>query len=152
MLTIMCGFPSSGKSTYLAKTCPHTPIDEVILCPDDFRLELTGQQYHGPAEDTVRSHVKIAARVLLKGDYDVVIDGTHLTRGSRKSWIRIAEESGVSVMCKWQNVSPQVARKRNKYGPVSQYVPVEKMNRIIQSFEPPSEEEGFIKVIRLCDE
>ncbi len=149
MLRIMCGFPGSGKSTYLKNHFSAT-ANEVILCPDEFRFELTGQQYHGPAEDMVWSHVKIAARVLLKGKYDVIIDGTHLTRASRGSWIRIAKEMDVGVMCRWQNVSPDIAVQRNKDRPQGHIVPEKVMDRMIKSFVRPTPEEGFFYV-EVCE-
>lgn len=144
MLTIMCGLPGSGKSTYLRESTE--TAKSIILCPDDFRLAITGQQYYGPAEDMVWSHVKITARVLLKRGYDVIIDGTHLTRGSRGSWIRIAKEIGVDVACCWKRVTPDVAKQRNKGRSEGQVVPEREMNRMIGSFLEPSVYEGFSSV------
>lgn len=145
MLTIMCGLPGSGKSTYLSGVdfTEGSKQGTVILCPDDFRMELTGQQYHGPAEDAVWSNVKIAARVLLKRGYDIVIDDTHLTRPSRGSWIRIANEIGVTIDCIWQNVPPETAISRNRQRSVGQVVPDDVMANMIGSFSSPSINEGF---------
>ncbi len=143
MLTIMCGLPGSGKSTYLSE---NNFSGGVILCPDDFRLALTGQQYYGPAEDMVWSHVKIAARVLLWREYDVIIDGTHLTRASRGSWIRLANGIGAVVGCLWQKVPPDVARQRNRARSEGQIVPEREMDRMIGSFRDPMVEEGFSNV------
>jgi predicted kinase len=145
MLTIMCGFPGSGKSTYLSTVNFKEGSKEgtVILCPDDFRLELTGQQYHGPAEDTVWSNVKLTARVLLRRGYDIIIDDVHLTRPSRGSWIRIANEIGVAVDCLWQDVPPKTALSRNRKRPLGQIVPDDVMARMIGSFSEPTCREGF---------
>lgn len=148
MLTVMCGFPGSGKSTHLSKFDLSSKYwaRTVILCPDDFRLALTGQQYYGTAEDMVWSHVKIAARVLLKREHHVIIDGTHLTPGSRKSWIKLAKGIGVDVDCRWQKVLPDVARKRNRARPGRQIVPELEMDRMIRSFRDPMVDEGFSDV------
>lgn len=142
MLIIMCGFPGSGKSTYLSENFSATS-SEVILCPDDFRLVITGRQYHGPAEDIVWSHVKTTARVLLKRGYGVVIDATHLTITSRKQWIRLADEIDVGVGCLWQKVTPDVARQRNGVRSDGHVVPERVMNRMIRFFVEPTVQEGF---------
>ena len=145
----MCGYPGSGKSTYLSQT-QHLGI---ILCPDDFRLVLTGQTFYGPAEDSVWSHVKVAARVLLKNQYQhhVIIDATHLTQGSRKSWIKLANETQVDIHCWWQNVPVDVAIERNR-SRKQDAVPDEVMDNMISSFVPPDIEEGFSRVVDICRE
>lgn len=145
MLTIMCGLPGSGKSTYLSNNTG--AVGEVILCPDDFRLALTGQQYYGPAEDSVLSHVKITARVLLKGDYDVTIDATHLTPASRKGWVGLARELSTTIYCLWQNVSTAIAMERNQNRPEGQIVPQNVMEGMVFQYVPPSTNEGFNRVI-----
>lgn len=154
MLTIMCGLPGSGKSTYLTSVDFKEGSEKgtVILCPDDFRLELTGQQYHGPAEDTAWANVKITARVLLKRGYDVIIDGIHLTRPSRGSWIKIADEIGVAIDCVWQNVSPDTAMSRNRKRPIEQIVPDSVMSCMVGSFRQPSISEGFTCVHKVGTE
>ncbi len=158
MLTIMCGYPGSGKSTYLEKVYTQNTADTaaVILCPDDFRLVLTGKTFHGPAEDSVWSHVKVAARVLLKGNHHVIIDATHLTIGSRGSWLRLAKEIGVQIDCYWLNVSPETARERNTSRQAhirhAGVVPDDVMDRMISGFIVPTTDEGFWRVLKLCND
>lgn len=144
MLTLMCGLPGSGKSTYLKNRI--LPRETIILCSDDFRLVLTGRSFHEPAEDSVWSHVKIAARVLLKQNYHVIIDCTNLTVERRKNWINLADEIGVHTCCLWQNVPISIAIERNKNRSEEKVVPSEAMKRMIDNFVPPMKEEGFLYI------
>lgn len=145
MLTVMCGLPGSGKSTYLEEH--FSTIDpEIVLCSDDFRWALTGQQYYGPAEDSVWSHVKIAARVLLKKGYHIIIDGTHLTIASRRSWIALSLEIGCDIDCMWANVAYPVTVERNRKRPRGKIVPDYVMERMELNFDQPDTEEGFSRI------
>lgn len=145
MLILMCGLPGSGKSTYLKNRIFFR--EGIILCPDDFRLVLTGRSFYEPAEDSIWSHVKIAARVLLKRNYHVIIDCTNLTVEKRKNWINIADEIGINVCCWWQNVPLSIVIERNKNRSKEKVVPFEAMERMINSFIPPMKEEGFLYII-----
>lgn len=151
MLTIMCGLPGSGKSVHLSNNFSELDPGEVILCPDDFRLALTGQRYYGPAEDSVWSHVKITARVLLGNEYPVTIDATHLTIQSRRSWIRLARELDIPIDCLWQNVSTAIAMERNHNRSADQIVPQKVMEQMVSQFILPNPDEGFREVIRIAE-
>ncbi len=156
----MCGLPGSGKSTYLKqlknREIPDSlPIEQVsahirrftptensvIICPDEFRLVLTGKIFYAPAEDSVWSHVKTMARICLKQDRPIIIDATNLTPGNRATWLRIGKEMGVEVDCWWVEVSPKTARKRNKLREA--IVPDDVMDRMEVSAVTPSKREGF---------
>ncbi|KKN99063.1 hypothetical protein LCGC14_0143100 [marine sediment metagenome] len=150
MLIIMCGPPGSGKSTYLQNIrecidCGSTGV--IVLCPDEFRKTLTGADYHEPAEDMVWSHVKTVARVLLDIGHSVIIDGTHLTKESRKIWITIAEELNVDISCVWMDTPFAVCVERNKAR--QRKVPDEIINRMFAEFRPPCFDEGFLDIERM---
>jgi len=151
----MCGLPGSGKSTYLFYRAPATlllaadDLSTIILCPDEFRLALTGKDFHEEAEDSVSSHVKIAARVLLKRGHHVIIDEVNLTIAKRKEWVTIAKDTGVYIHCLWQNVPFEVSIERNKNR--SRIVPDAVMTQMMADFVPPTISEGFTSVQRLSD-
>ena len=93
MLYLSCGVPGSGKSTF-AKSFQRSQTNITILCPDDFRKEMLGTWWHAPAEDFIWAQVKMTARVLLKSEHNLLIDGTSLTPQRRREWIRIANDCG----------------------------------------------------------
>lgn len=142
-LILMCGFPGSGKSTLLKDS-----LDAVILCPDEFRLVLTGQEFLAEAEDFVWATVKLTARVLLRQGKTVIIDATHLTLGSRAQWIRLAPP-GIEIECWWVKTPFEVCCERNKTR--SRVVPDSIMQRFMDNFDPPEVPEGFTRIVELTD-
>lgn len=136
-LYLMSGLPGCGKSTFL-EGLPYPP--GIIISPDEFRLVLTGQDYYAPAEDSVWSHVKTATRVLLK-KYNVVIDATHLTIGSRAQWIKIAKSMGIPICCYYVTTPLNVCLSRNSQR--IRKVPEEVIKKMHETMEPPDILEGF---------
>lgn len=135
-LTLLCGFPACGKSTVASEM-----IGVVVLCPDDFRKVLTGQDFYAPAEELVWGTVKTCARVLLRSGHTVVIDATNLTIGSRAQWIKIAGECGVPINCHWVSTGMLECKRRNAMR--TRTVPDTVMDRMAETFEPPTVDEGF---------
>lgn len=148
-ITLLCGLPGCGKSTFVEGNdnlhlfLP-SDITSVVLCPDDFRLVLTGKEYWLPAEDSVWSHVKTAARVLV-AKHSVIIDATHLTVGSRAQWVRIAQSLKVHIWCIHFDIPFDVCWARNSAR--KRVVPLDVMERMRDSFEKPTLEEGFGKIV-----
>lgn len=139
-ITIMCGWPGSAKTTLLKGTLGE---GSVIICPDEFRLELTGQTFYPPAEDTVWASLKLAARVLAKR-YPIIIDGTHVSVENRRQWIVIAQQIGVPINCIWVTTSYETCLKRNTLR--EHPVPELAMQRMLDSFVPPDYSEGFNEI------
>ncbi len=141
-LYLMCGFPSSGKSSYLDREI--TSPNQIILSTDEFMLELTGQEWHEPAEYTVWSHLKIAARIFLRRGYDIFIDDLNSTVSERAEWIAMAQEFRTPVVCIYINtpfvdcMSANLNRRR--------VVPSKIMEDIQDQFVLPSIPEGFSEI------
>ncbi len=146
-LWITCGIPGSGKSTWAAEFQQRSNNETlnykniVILCPDSYRMEMTGRAFFAPAEEAVWSAVKVTARVLLRSGYNVMIDATNTSKSSRSQWVRIAKEIGVICACFWADTTHDVCKSRNanRVHPV----PDDVLDRMIQDFENPAIEEGF---------
>lgn len=139
-ITLLCGFPGCGKTNYASIL----PQDYVIICPDDFRVVLTGHEYFAPAEDAVWSHVKIAARVFVHQGKHVTIDATHLTKGSRAQWIKIANSLNVPIYCTYINTPFETCLERNNAR--NRVVPQDVMERMKENFDPPTQDEGFEQI------
>jgi len=140
---ILCGLPGSGKSTWLEY---RTFSNEIVLCPDEFRKTITGQDYYAPLDEIVWFCVKNAARVLIK-QVDLIIDATSLSKGSRSQWIRIAQEAGVQVWCYYFDTPLELCKERIEKR--ERVVPDEVMERMVNQFEYPTLDEGFEEILNI---
>ena len=142
-LVVLCGFPGAGKT--FMRHSPEGRQRGTVLCPDEFRKALTGQDFFAPAEEFVWGALKLCARVLLsqKNEFSetVVIDATHLTKASRAQWITLARSVGATTECLWVDASFDICCERNNNR--DRKVPQEIMDKMRDSFEPPSLDEGF---------
>lgn len=144
-LILLCGYPASGKSTFVKGIGDPGCFDEVILCPDDYRKELTGQEFFAPAEEFIWGAVKLTARVQIRAGKTVVIDATHLTKSSRAQWVNIARSLNVPISIWWFKTTYEVCCERNKKR--DRVVPEDIMQRMRDTFEPPAFEEGFDRIV-----
>ena len=145
-ITLICGPSGSGKSTYL-KTRPN----KVIICPDDFRIVMTGQYHYPPAEDMIWTVVKTVVRVLVgQQNENVIVDATSLTVFSRKQWIQIANELNVTIHCVYIHTSKATCKLRNSLR--DRKVPEEVIDKQFASFVLPTRDEGFCSVEKVDTE
>ena len=142
-LVVLCGFPGAGKT--FIRHSPGGRQRGIVLCPDEFRKVLTGQDFFAPAEEFVWGAMKLCARVLLSQRNEfpetIVIDATHLTKASRAQWITLARSVGATIECLWVDTPFDVCCERNDKR--ERRVPQEVMDRMRESFEEPTIEEGF---------
>lgn len=137
MITLLVGYPASGKSTHIRAYGAYP----VVICPDEFRMIITGRDYFAPLEEIVWFSVKITARILLSQKRDIIVDATNLTAGQRAVWVRMAKEYGMDIDCVWLNVPFEECLRRNNER--QRVVPVEVMEQMKATFQPPTFEEGF---------
>ena len=57
MLTMMCGLPRSGKSTWIKKN----KEDDVIVSPDQIRLKVFGVQFYSEVEQFVWGFTRVTS-------------------------------------------------------------------------------------------
>jgi predicted kinase len=139
-LAIMCGLPRSGKTT-LAKRLAHEGW--VQVCPDEIRMELHGQPFVKEAESRVWAVACDRARDLLKGDHNVLIDATNLTKKSRSSWCKLADEFGLILDIYLVETPLEVCLERNTG---TGAVPEDVLRRMNETYQRPTETEGRIIV------
>jgi predicted kinase len=94
-LCITIGLPKSGKSTFLDE---HTSTEVTILCPDDFRWAIYGQEFFKQGEPFVWACVEAAARAILRRGGSVVIDATNTTTAARSTWRKLAHEFDLQLL------------------------------------------------------
>jgi len=143
LITLMCGFPGSGKTTSI-KNMPYGSV----ICPDEYRMALLGKSFFRPAEDFVWGAVKLTARVMAGIQRNhIYIDACHLTEGSRAQWIRLADEIGSVIRCYHVSTDWETCVRRNNDRPCP--VPQSEMDRMREIYVPPLLKEGFYTVLEL---
>lgn len=149
-LTLMCGLPRCGKSTWIKKN----KKDAIVVSPDEIRREIFGHQFHQPANKFVFAISEAMATLLLKQGKDVIIDATHMTRKLRSSWYPVVKEAGVSTNIVWvyANKNPfvnlKIAKVRSRKGSIDEAVPDEVLERMSSQFEEPNmTDDGWVSKI-----
>lgn len=145
-LTILCGIPGSGKSTWAQNNGWRTGA--FTICPDSYREKFTGSPSNMSRDKEVWAACYKDLEDWLKLGRNVVYDATSRNRKSRKKLIDIAKRQGVEVTavffktpfwkCVWRNFW----RERR--------VPVKVIWNMLKTLEKPLLSEGFkeIKVIK----
>ena len=137
MLTIMCGLPRSGKTTYAMKMAERY----VRISPDDIRRALHGQAFYGPAEPFVWAIAETMTRALLLVGRHVVIDATNTTVRERLRWRQIASEFDTRLDIYWIRTGLETCLARQR---PDEAVPDDVIRRMAQRFEPPTSVEGCV--------
>jgi len=132
-LTIMCGLPRSGKSTWINRKMKNA----VVISPDKVRSEIFGHQYFANSEDFIWGVTKAMARLILAQGKHVLIDATHITFSSRRTWIRIAEQYDAGFQIVWVKTSMAKCIERNEKSAEGQKLPDGVIERMAANFEDP---------------
>ena len=96
-LTVLCGIPRSGKSTWIN----NNKEDAIIVSLDEIRKEIFGHQFHAPANPFVFAISGAMASLLLKQGKNVIVDATHITHQLRASWYPIIKTYNCHTRLVW---------------------------------------------------
>lgn len=141
MLTVLCGIPGSGKTTWRERQRQ----GDVIVCLDEIRRELTGDPSCQEVNDEVYKIARRRVREALEEGRDVTVDATNTTRSERRNWVKLAEEAGVEARCVWLQASVEQAMAANTER--DRNVPREVIERMARRLQPPRRSEGFSEVL-----
>lgn len=146
--TILVGVPGSGKSTWFEKnkTATTAPVstDNVI----EFLGSLYGFTYNEIFSETIRfADMVMVKRMLWNAEQgnDLVIDRTNMGKRHRKQFIDKLKKYGYEFECVVFPTpdSKEWERRLNRPGKT---IPQEAIDRMVASYEEPTEEEGFTKI------
>ena len=145
VLTIMCGLPRSGKSTWLRNNKGYS----IVVCPDVVRKEIFGHQWFASAEGFVWAFAESMVKLLLLQEKDVVVDATALTMGSRSRWINLGERHGAHIRIVWVKTPLEDVLERNRLSPKNEQIPEDKLKMMSAVFREPGEfeEEAGLEII-----
>jgi predicted kinase len=143
MLTVLCGIPGSGKTTWRLRNRP----DDLVVCSDDIREELTGDPRRQERNSQVFALARARVDAALARGQDVVVDATNVTRDARRQWIKLAANHDTPCRCVWIECSLEQALRNNAGR--DRRVPEDVIRAMANEFAPPCVEEGFVEVARV---
>ena len=120
-LTILCGLPGSGKSTWLQK---NKRTDQDVICLDEIRDQIFGHQFHRSAEPWIIAFAKSMARILLSQGRSLVIDSTALLPFIRNEWNAMAKHYGARTEVIYFDIPYEVCVERNRNRERKKRVPI----------------------------
>lgn len=139
-LTLMCGLPRCGKSSWIKKN----KKDNIIVSPDVIRKEIFGHQFHQAANKFVFAISEAMVSLLLKQEKNVIVDATHMTVALRSSWYPVTKDLDVVTNVVWVYADPnpsknlEIAIARSKASAPDEIVPESVLTRMASQFEYPS--------------
>ena len=133
VLTMMCGLPRSGKSTWIQENQGNA----IIICPDRVWLKVFGVQFYRGAEQFVWGFTNGMANLILEQKKDIIVDATNINHKQRRAWFNIAAEYCDKVRIVWFKTSIKECKARNEKSDKNSRVPPEVIDRMARDFEDP---------------
>lgn len=148
-LYMMIGVPGAGKSFWLSK---QDLSRAVVISTDDIiqaRAEAQGKTYDQVFKKEVKSattQMVANLRAAIEADKDLVWDQTNVTAAARAKKLALIPDTyeKVAVFFRTPDAQEHARRLRNRPG---KNIPWNVIASMISQLEPPSEAEGFDKVI-----
>ncbi len=147
---MLCGIPTSGKSTYVEKLLKLDYWQNSVVMSTDYFIELHakkyGKTYNEVFSDAIR-HATIKADALLsfaiKNNKNIIWDQTNLTVKRRKEKLNIVP-SNYNKSAIYFQISLDEALKRNETRKLTgKEIPVPVLKQMYNRFTIPTIEEGF---------
>lgn len=150
-LIIMVGCPGSGKTTVAKEYLTKHKTTTKYVSRDDIRFSIVREdESYFSHEPEVFDEFINQIKSGLDNDFDVIADATHLTRRSRIYLLRKLGKSlkNTELVAFVVRRPLSVALTQNEYRlGTRSYVPETAVRDMYNSFEMPSEEEGFDNII-----
>jgi predicted kinase len=126
---ILVGLPGAGKTTYyqthFART--HTLVS-------------------GDVQGSIKSQISVLD-ACIQHALSFAVDNTNVTRASRASFIRHAQDAGYRVVCYFFDTPVRTAIGRNNHRKDKKPIPVPAILKSAKHLQLPAVEEGFDEVV-----
>jgi predicted kinase len=147
-LVMLCGVPTSGKSTYVNKLLAMTYWKNSVVLSTDYYIEFYAKEQGKTYNEVFDEHIKEATQMMDKllkfaidQGKDIIWDQTNLTAGTRKKKLRrLPPEYHRGVI--YFEVSLEEALERNNHRE-GKFIPKDILKRMWHQFEIPTVSEGF---------
>jgi predicted kinase len=143
-LTIMCGLPRSGKSTWVEKNKDNA----VVVSADKLRYHVYGQRFWAGGEPLMWSIRGIMFDYLLMQGVDIIVDETNTTIEKRGKLIKLGKNFGYNVECVHMDTPWKICENRAIADNQEDLIPV--ITRMKEQFVEPSPSEGFNMVVHMA--
>lgn len=147
ILTLMCGIPGSGKSTYLRENAPAA----AVVSRDAIRFSMVSpeEEYFSKETEVFKEFVRQINESIKKNPVTYV-DATHINKKSRAKVLRAVDLSLVDeVHAIVASVPLEICLIRNAKREGREKVPEAHIMSMYRSFTMPTEEEGFSDIYLL---
>jgi predicted kinase len=158
-LVMMCGIPCSGKSTYIQQGLDYASFFDTgytFLSTDNYiekKAKKERKSYNEIFDYTIKEATEEMNKLLefaINNDMSIVWDQTNLTPKVRKKKIKKIPEHYTKIAV-YNQISLEDAIKRNK-NRTEKVIPKRVLIQMYSVFVPPTEEEGFDKIIRFGEQ
>lgn len=147
-LVMLCGIPTSGKSTYVEKLKKIDYWkDAVVLSTDNYiekqaqRCGLTYNQIFNDVIDNATRELELEFSMAKEKGKDIIWDQTNLSiKSRRKKLSKLPSYYARGVV--YFEISLEEALKRNKHRE-GKFIPESILKRMWHQFEIPTNQEGF---------
>lgn len=147
-LVMLCGIPTSGKSTYVKRLLkiPYWS-NAVVLSTDDYiekeaqRLNLTYNEVFDDVISDATRQLEIAFIEAKDKGKDIIFDQTNLTAKTRKKKLsKLSSYYSRGIVYFQVTLEEALERNRHRDG---KFIPESILKRMYHQFEVPTKEEGF---------
>jgi protein KTI12 len=141
-LVVLCGIPSSGKSTrakeiaeLLREKSPDAAVH--VIC-DDYSIITKNELYASSKEEkTARGALKSQVERLLSCDCHVILDSLNYIKGYRYELYCLSKHLKTTQCTVHCDTPPEVAKRWNDGRPIEQRYEDGVFRGLVQRFEPP---------------
>ena len=108
-MTIMCGLPRSGKSTWVKE---NKNENEVILSADELRYLIYNERFWIDGEPMMWAIHGVILKMLLKQGVDIIVDETNITKVIREKIIKLAKKYDYKITGIEFNTPKEICKER----------------------------------------
>lgn len=140
-ITMLCGLPGSGKSTWASQ---NTKENTIVLSSDKIREELFGAEEIQGNPKRVFNLLYKRAEEALEQEKNVIIDSTNLSSANRKNFINrfypLADCLSIIIFLESAEVCIERQKKRERK------VPASVIQKMAKQMEMPTFDEGWDEI------
>lgn len=152
-LIMLCGIPTSGKSTFVKTLHSQSYWGNAVVLSTDNYIQQKAEEKHKTYNEVFKDHIKEATAnmqkqlelAILEGR-DLIFDQTNLTRKTRRSKTSQLHNYHRKTAVYFE-ISLEEALERNKHRE-GKFIPVDVLTSMYNSFEIPDYTENFTHIER----